>query len=115
MLDSGDHEGQSFISKFVLLEPNIYHHVIGKLNTNASQVLLEIDPNLDAFTFASQLFTCNNVSLASSTREKPVSAETLARNWGIEIDVARQTRAATTQRGVRYVTPTMSKQFRTNN
>ena len=77
-------------------------------------MLLEIDPNLDAYSFASRLTQQYNVSLASSTRDKPISAETLARNWGIGLDAARRTSAATTQRGVRYITPTMSKRFRTN-
>ena len=115
-LDSGDRlrQARSFISSFDSLEPNTQYQAVGKLSSKSNQVLMKIDPNLDGYTFAMRLNKRHNVSLASSTREKPISAEALAKNWGVSIEVAKKTRAATTQRGVRFITPSMSKPYRTN-
>ena len=68
ILASGDRSGQSsFISALALQESNIQPCIIGELSSNSSQVLMEIDPNLDAYCFASRLLQHYNVSMASST------------------------------------------------
>ena len=54
-------------------------------------------------------------ALQSGKRKKPISAHTIAKNWGIGLKLAKRTYEATTQTGVRTIVhPTLSRRFRTN-
>jgi hypothetical protein len=58
-----------------------------------------------------------NVSLVKSEmrRKAGVDAATLAKNWGIGIEVAKRMRLVTTQRGIRrMIHPSLTKRYKTN-
>ena len=58
----------------------------------------------------------NISSMQTSGRKRTIDAETLAKNWGIGLQAAKQTIKVTTQRGIRTVAnPSQSRRFRTKN
>ena len=67
-------------------------------------------------TLEIQMFGRSISSLRSSSAGKQFDPQLLARNWGIDLQTAKQTVNVTTQRGVRTVLhPTLSRRFRANN
>ena len=72
---------------------------------------------MDDKTFLEDMSSRVQISSVSSSAKKPkIDPSTLARKWGIGLDVAQNTIRKTTQRGVRTVLhPTLSRRFRTNN
>lgn len=77
--------------------------------------LQQTTPTLDITSFTRTL-TSGILSMRRSTQSgKLFEAQTLARNWGIDLQTAKRTVDVTTQRGVRTVLhPTLSGHFRTN-
>ena len=54
-------------------------------------------------------------AFASGKRLKPVSAHTIAKNWGIGLQLAKRTYEVTSQTGIKTLLhPTLSRRFRTN-
>ena len=54
-------------------------------------------------------------TMRASAPGKQFNAEQIARNWGIDINAARRTVTATTQRGIRTLLhPSLTRRFRTN-
>jgi hypothetical protein len=53
--------------------------------------------------------------MTTNKRKGTMTAQRLAKNWGISLDSAKQTLNVTTQRGVRTTAnPSLSRRFRTN-
>ena len=76
----------------------------------ASVSLAATSPTLEIQTFSRSIS-----SPRSSTAGKEFDPQLLARNWGIDLQTAKRTVNATTQRSVRIVLhPTLSRRFRTN-
>ncbi|MGL4350630.1 MAG: hypothetical protein ACRCT2_08740, partial [Plesiomonas shigelloides] len=75
-----------------------------------------ISPTLVAETFHQCMVATVRVSSIGSKHSGPgITAEKLAKNWGISLERAEKTIKATTQRGVRTVLhPSLSRRFRTN-
>jgi hypothetical protein len=90
--------------------------------SNTSAKLQDISPVLDDGNLLAELesVTTNNdlkVSLLKSEMRDNagVEAETLAKNWGIEIESAKMTCLVTTQRGIRrMIHPILIKRYKTN-
>jgi hypothetical protein len=112
--DTGDENNRRFISS-VSVSRNQACDFVNR-NLQCSAVLSDIDPNLhDDFLLKSLQ---RNVKISSTTTNKrrgTLTAERLAKNWGISLDSAKQTLDVTTQRGVRTTAnPSLSRRFRTN-
>jgi hypothetical protein len=94
--------------------------LISSKYSDTSAKLQDLSPVLDDGTFLAELenITTNfNVSLVKhEMRDKAgVDAATLAKNWGIGIEVAQMTRLVTTKRGIRImIHPSLTKQYKTN-
>jgi hypothetical protein len=90
--------------------------------SDTSAKLQDLSPVLGGGTLLAELdnsttTTDLNVSLVKSEmRDKArVDAATLAKKWGIGIEVAKRTRLVTTQRGVRrIILPSLTKRYKTN-
>ena len=89
--------------------------VIAETTSQDAAVLYEIDESLNEGSFARQLRDNVNISATSTSRKKSIDAATLARNWGIGIEAAAKTIAATEQRGGRsQLHPSLVRRTRTN-
>jgi hypothetical protein len=88
--------------------------------SHTSAKLQDLSPVLDDGTLLEELDDNNlnlNISLVKSEmRDKAgVDAATLAKNWGIGIEAAKNTHLVTTQRGVRRIIhPSLTKRYKTN-
>jgi hypothetical protein len=88
--------------------------------SDTSAKLQDLSAVLDDGTLLAELDDNNlnlNISLVKSDmRDKAeVDAATLAKNWGIGIEVAKRTCLVTTQRGIRrMIHPSLTKRYKTN-
>jgi hypothetical protein len=89
--------------------------IVSDRNSQCSSVLSDISNTLNDDTFYNALVSQVQVSytsssLASKKGRRGISAEHVAKNWGISIEQAKQTVARTTQRGIRTVAnPSISR------
>ena len=91
-------------------------HSISVAHSIENSVLREVSNTLDDKAFLEDMSSRVQISSVSSSAKKPkIDPSTLARKWGIGLDVAQNTIRKTTQRGVRTVLhPTLSRRFRIN-
>jgi hypothetical protein len=88
--------------------------------SDTSDKLQDLSAMLDDGTLLAELDDNNlnlNISLVKSEmRDKAgIYAETLSKNWGIGIEVAKRTRLVTTQRGIRRLMhPSLTKIYKIN-
>jgi hypothetical protein len=83
-------------------------------NNQCNSILQDVLTTLTDSTFLHDLENVASISsIKTLTRREGIDAETLAQNWGIGLETARQTVRVTTQRGVTMVLhPTLSRHFR---
>ena len=71
--------------------------------------------SVSALACAIQSATLNVAAMHITGHKRSIDAPTLARNWGIGLQAAKQTVKVTTQRGIRSIAnPSLSRRFRTN-
>jgi hypothetical protein len=112
--DTEDRTSRRFISSVRVSQNQAEDFV--RTNSPCSAVLTDIDPNLHADYLLESLEENVKVSLtATGKRKGNLTAERLAKNWGISLDSTKQTLKVTTQRGVRTTAnPSLSRRFWTN-
>jgi hypothetical protein len=102
--DTGDGTNRRFISSVissVRVSRNQAEDFV-RTNSQCSAVLTDIDPNLHADHLLESLEENVKVSLtATGKRKGNLTAEGLAKNWGMSLDSAKQTLKVTAQRGAR--------------
>ena len=113
MLETGDSQGRLYSFMSVRVSRKFSISVAQDIQNS---VLRGVSCTLDDKSFIKDMKSRVQVSSVSSSAKKPkINPATLAKKWGIGLDVAQNTIKKTTQRGVRTVLhPTLSRRFRTN-
>ena len=113
VLETGDSQGRLHSLMSVKVSRT---HSISVAHDIQNSVLRGVSDTLDDKTFLKDMESRVQISSVSTSVKKPrIDAATLAKKWGIGLEVAQNTIRKTTQRGVRTVLhPTLSRRFRTN-